>query len=627
MYRKILCSLAASVLIAVGVALVIPSASAAPAGFVTRSGSQFMLNGQPFRYGGTNNYYLHYSSRIQVDDVFDKAQSMGAKVIRAWTFLECGGAKPNSAGGCSQGTDHWMQRWSATTNTVEYNTGATGLQQIDYMIDKASRAGIKLILVFAGNWRDFGGMDQYVTWYGLQNHDQFYTDARIKQDYKNWVTTLLNRTNTITGVQYKNDPTVFSWELANEPRCINASLPTSGTCTAATLTTWVDEMSTFVKSIDPNHLVSIGDEGFHPGQAGPTNSWPYNVTDGVDHAALTALPNIDFGTYHMYPQGWGQTPIDGWSTGWITDHDSTGTTLNKPEILEEFGTTDQGTRDASYKLWTDTVRNTGGDGFLVWILTGIQDNGSCTAATCPLYPDFDGFRVISPSSTATVLATASAAIGGGSTGGDTTAPSAPGTPVASGITATGASLAWTASTDNVGVTSYDVVRVQGTTETALTSVSTSSAALTGLTASTAYTVAVYARDAAGNRSTRSATVTFTTAAGTGGGGCQVTYVINWSGGTGFGATATITNLGTTAITSWTLSFTLPAGQGFSTGWNGTWTSGTGGALTVTSASWNGSIPPNGTLAQSPQFNGTFPGGGTPAKPTAFTLNSASCTTA
>jgi mannan endo-1,4-beta-mannosidase len=623
MLRRILYSLAATALVAVGVATAAPSAAAAPAGFVTRSGSQFMLGGQPFRYGGTNNYYLHYTSRIQVDDVFDKAQSMGLKVIRAWTFLECGGARPNSAGGCSQGTDHWMQRWSATTNSVEYNTGVTGLQQIDYMIDKANRTGIKLILVFAGNWKDFGGMDQYVTWYGLQNHDQFYTDARIRQDYKNWVGTLLNRTNAITGVQYKNDPTVFSWELANEPRCINASLPTSGTCTATTLTNWADEMSTFVKGIDPSHMVSIGDEGFHPGQAGPSNSWPYNVTDGVDHAALTALPNIDFGTYHMYPQGWGQTPVDGWSTGWITDHDSTGTALNKPEVLEEFGTTDQSTRDNSYRLWTDTVRNTGGAGFMVWILTGIQDTGSCTPATCPLYPDFDGFRVISPSSTATVLATAAAAIGGG-TGGDTTPPSTPGTPTASNITTTGAGLTWTASTDNVGVTGYDVVQVLGTTETALVSTATNSATLTGLAAGTAYVVGVYARDAAGNRSTRSATVSFSTMAGTGGGGCRVTYTVNWTGGTGFGATATITNLGTAAIAGWTLVFTLPAGQGISTGWNGTWTTGSGGQLTVTSLSWNASIPAGGTLAQSPQFNGAFSGNGTPVRPAAFTLNGAAC---
>ncbi|MEV4416766.1 glycoside hydrolase family 3 N-terminal domain-containing protein [Catellatospora sp. NPDC049609] len=96
---------------------------------------------------------------------------------------------------------------------------------------------------------------------------------------------------------------------------------------------------------------------------------------------------------------------------------------------------------------------------------------------------------------------------------DTTPPSVPGTPTASNVTASAASLSWTASTDNVGVTGYDVVRVQGTTETVLASPAAATATLTGLTAATAYTFAVYAKDAAGNRSTRSGTVAVTTPSG------------------------------------------------------------------------------------------------------------------
>ncbi|HET6213870.1 MAG TPA: cellulase family glycosylhydrolase, partial [Micromonosporaceae bacterium] len=369
-------------------------ASAGPV-FVTRSGAGFDLGGQPYRFGGTNNYYLHYSSQLMVDDVFADAQSMGVRVLRAWTFLECGGDRPNSNGGCSQGTDHWMQRWSNAAGAVVYNdTGAGGLVQLDRMVASAAAHNVKLLLPFTGNWRDFGGMDQYVTWYGLQFHDQFYTDARIRQDYKNWIAHLLNRTNTVTGVVYRNDPTIVAWELANEPRCINASLPTSGSCTADTLVSWAGEMSAYVKSLDANHMVSVGDEGFHPGVGGTGGSWPYNVTDGVDHARLTALSTVDFGTYHLYPQGWGQSPADTWGTAWVNDHNSVGTSLNKPEILEEFGTTDQGARDATYTAWTNAVRTGGGDGWMFWLLTGIQDNGQ-------LYPDFDGFRVVVPSATAT----------------------------------------------------------------------------------------------------------------------------------------------------------------------------------------------------------------------------------
>src|SRR6266545_5812460 len=478
-------------------------ASAAPAGFVTRSGAGFVLDGQPFRYGGTNNYYLHYTSQLMVDDVLSDAQAMGLTVLRAWTCLECGGDKPNSAGGCSQGADHWMQRWSNASNGVVYNTGANGLQALDRMIASAAQHNVKLILPFTGNWRDFGGMDQYVTWYGLQFHDQFYTDARIKQDYKNWISTLLNRTNTVTGVQYKSDPTIFAWELANEPRCINASLPTSGTCTDDTLTGWATEMSAFIKGIDPNHMRSIGDEGFHPGVGGNSGQWPYNVTDGVDHARLTALPDIDFGTYHLYPQGWGQSPADTWGTQWINDHNSVGTSLNKPEVLEEFGTTDQGARDATYTAWTNAVRTGGGDGFMFWLLTGIQDDGQ-------LYPDFDGFRVTVPSSTATVLAGAAAQMGGGGSGTDTSPPTAPTGLTASGTTNTSTALTWTSSTDHVGVTGYDILRAAGAGGGGFGQVGTSattSFSNTGLSPATTYRYQVRAHDAAGNTSAVSNTVT------------------------------------------------------------------------------------------------------------------------
>ncbi|WP_456843991.1 glycoside hydrolase family 9 protein [Cellulomonas sp. P5_C6] len=94
---------------------------------------------------------------------------------------------------------------------------------------------------------------------------------------------------------------------------------------------------------------------------------------------------------------------------------------------------------------------------------------------------------------------------------DTTAPTVPGTPTASGITSTGASLSWTASTDaGSGLAGYDVYRVQGSTSTLVASTTTASTVLSGLTPSTAYSYAVRAKDVAGNVSAPSATATFTT---------------------------------------------------------------------------------------------------------------------
>jgi len=93
---------------------------------------------------------------------------------------------------------------------------------------------------------------------------------------------------------------------------------------------------------------------------------------------------------------------------------------------------------------------------------------------------------------------------------DTQAPTAPTNLATSNVAQTSLTLSWTASTDNVGVTGYDVY--QGSTK--ITTVTATTYAVTGLTASTAYTFYVKAKDAAGNVSSASNTVSVTTAAQT-----------------------------------------------------------------------------------------------------------------
>ena len=95
---------------------------------------------------------------------------------------------------------------------------------------------------------------------------------------------------------------------------------------------------------------------------------------------------------------------------------------------------------------------------------------------------------------------------GGSGGSDTQAPTAPTSLSASSITQTTATLSWTASTDNVGVTGYDIF--QGATN--IGTITGTSANITGLTASTTYTFTVKAKDAAGNISNASNAVNVTT---------------------------------------------------------------------------------------------------------------------
>ncbi|GAT66289.1 beta-1 4-xylanase-like protein [Planomonospora sphaerica] len=189
---------------------------------------------------------------------------------------------------------------------------------------------------------------------------------------------------------------------------------------------------------------------------------------------------------------------------------------------------------------------------------------------------------------------------------DTEDPSRPGTPAASAITSSGATLTWTASTDNVRVTGYDVYR--GTTK--LASTTTNSATLTGLTPETAYTVHVVARDAAGNTSAASETTTFTTLEGPGTGtGCTAAYrtVNSWQGG--FQGEVKITCA--EPVTSWRTTLTFPSTVTISQNWSSV-RSGSGGAYTFTNAAWNGTIGAGGSTTFG--FIGSWNGSGTPPTP-------------
>ncbi len=207
----------------------------------------------------------------------------------------------------------------------------------------------------------------------------------------------------------------------------------------------------------------------------------------------------------------------------------------------------------------------------------------------------------------------------GSSQSDTTPPSTPGTPVASNVTSSSATLTWSASTDDTSVASYRVVRVGGTAETQVASPTTNSTSITGLSASTTYSFAVYAIDAAGNRSARSATVSVTTPS-SGGGGCSVTYKVasQWQGG--FQGDVSIRNTAGTAVNGWTLLWAFANGQQVTQMWNATATQ-SGAQLSARNASWNATIASGAStsLGFTASYNGTN------AAPTAFTLNGTSCT--
>lgn len=109
-----------------------------------------------------------------------------------------------------------------------YNEEA--FRALDQIIEDASRSGVKLILAFTDNWHLQDGLFQYVAWANSTQTGDFFTDPAVIQLFKNHITNVVNRTNTLNSRQYKDEPAIFAWDLINELRdgC-NTSAP-NATC-------------------------------------------------------------------------------------------------------------------------------------------------------------------------------------------------------------------------------------------------------------------------------------------------------------------------------------------------------------------------------------------------------------
>ena len=388
------------------------AADSRPEGFVYAQGTKFMCDGSPYYYGGTNCYYLIYKSKTEVNNVIEDASDMGIKVIRAWGHLDVGTktGKTNSQGyqvfennndGSGEKDGVYFQYFDSKLKKPVVNEGADGLQRLDYAIAKAEKENVKLLITFTNYWEAFGGMGQYAKWAkeaGISSNltvDDFYTNETLKGWYKNYIKTLLNHTNPYTGRKLKDEPGVFAWELANEPRC-----KTDAGCKNDVIYEWAKEMSAYVKSIDPYHMVSVGDEGFYnlPYNSVKESSCSYiwYGAEGVDFEKLMTINTIDFGTPHIYVDQWGMKYTgDGQDDMlWLKKHAETTKANNKPVILEEFGIKDKSLRDSEYTQWYNVIEGNTYDGLEYagsnyWMIASYLDNGT-------LYPDYDGYTVYGP---------------------------------------------------------------------------------------------------------------------------------------------------------------------------------------------------------------------------------------
>jgi mannan endo-1,4-beta-mannosidase len=199
--------------------------------------------------------------------------------------------------------------------------------RVGELIEDAEAEDVRLILPLENHWPDFGGAPRRLEELGIAGPvEEFYRRAEARALYR-------ERAREIVA-PHVGAPSIFAWELANEPRCDRDLL-----------VDWSREMAAFVKSVDPTHLVAVGDEGEHT-------------------EALLAIDEIDFGTYHLYPESWGMRPKDGLKR--IRRHVEMGRRAGKPVVLEEYGLRDEKERERWYPEWVRAAEDGGGS--LVWMI-------------------------------------------------------------------------------------------------------------------------------------------------------------------------------------------------------------------------------------------------------------------
>jgi mannan endo-1,4-beta-mannosidase len=328
------------------------------AAFVKADGAEFVLLGRPYFVAGINNHYLTYGSDEEVRHVLDDAVAMGANVVR--TFIQpvigsLDGSVPTIWDWQKQGETanlsvhgNYMLYWDTVRSEMVINPGANGVQRVDFLIAEAKKRHLKLIIAFLDFWRYTGGAHQMAAWYDSSDvRTFFFEDPRIRADYRMWVSYILHRVNSITGVEYRNDPTIFAWELMNEPESRPRSL----------LDRWIAEMAGFVKSIDGNHMLSSG-------QA--------NVSDRLSDIAI---PNLDFAEWHGYPIFYRLTPAQ--FTSRIEEFCGLAKERKRPVLLEEFGYARSNADQVDvYRTWLQTIRdNPDCSGWMFWRLVSRQDDG------------------------------------------------------------------------------------------------------------------------------------------------------------------------------------------------------------------------------------------------------------
>jgi mannan endo-1,4-beta-mannosidase len=312
----------------------------AQSGFVTVKGRHFQLDGKPYYYAGGNLWYgMNLGSpgsggdRARLMKELDQLASQGVLNLRVLAISEASPLK------------------HAVTPAVQQGLGKvddTLWQGLDFLLDEMAKRDMKAVLYLNNFWQWSGGMGVYLNWTQhkpvldpdvsgdwngfMENSASFYRDPKANDAFRAVVKQLITRRNTINSRVYSADPTIMSWQLANEPRPGKDGSEKYFDI----YTRWIDGTAGFIKALAPKQLVSTGNEGWM-GTAGSRELF----------VKAHSSKHVDYLTFHLWAPNWSwydpKKPAATYDAAWqkmqdyLTWHIDTANKLAKPIVLEEFG--------------------------------------------------------------------------------------------------------------------------------------------------------------------------------------------------------------------------------------------------------------------------------------------------
>lgn len=310
-------------------------------GFVTVNGKQFVRNNKPYFIVGTNFWFGAYlGSEGAVGD--------RERLIRELDLLQKTGINNLRVLAASESSELMRAvRPAIVEASGQFNEELW--KGLDFLLDEMAKRDMTAVLYFNNFWQWSGGMSQYVSWFEgtpvfdpdvtnewnafMQNSAKFYRMEDAQQLYRDVIRQVITRTNTVNGKKYNEDPTVMSWQLANEPR---PGSDEDGRINFPAFKQWIHETSKFIRELAPQQLVSTGNEGSMG-----------TIRDMALFIESHQSEYVDYLTFHMWLKNWSwfdaTRPEETYDTAlasakkYINDHVEVANRMNKPIVLEEFG--------------------------------------------------------------------------------------------------------------------------------------------------------------------------------------------------------------------------------------------------------------------------------------------------